>query len=94
MIEIRLSVSAIARMTDPISIGRDEFDGMYEVLAAAGVPLIADRAQAWRDFAGWRVNYDTVLLQLAALTMAPYAPWVSDRSAIDQAGKKRLGQVL
>ena len=28
---------------------------------AAGVPLRPDREQAWRDFAGWRVNYDTVL---------------------------------
>jgi hypothetical protein len=26
------------------------------------------------------VNYDTVLLALAGLTMAPYAEWVSDRS--------------
>lgn len=34
---------------------------------------------AWRDFAGWRVNYDTVLVALAGLTMAPYAPWSSDR---------------
>ena len=48
----------------------------------SGVPLIADRDQAWRDFAGWRVNYDTVLLALAAMTMAPYAPWSSDRSLL------------
>ena len=31
----------------------------------------ADRDQAWRDFAGWRVNYDTVLIALCALVMAP-----------------------
>lgn len=65
---------------DPISIGRDEFEAAYEELASQGVPLVADREQAWRDFAGWRVNYDTVLLALATLTMAPYAPWSSDRS--------------
>jgi hypothetical protein len=39
----------------------------------------ADRQQAWEDFAGWRVNYDTVLRALAKLTMAPEAPWISDR---------------
>ena len=66
--------------TDPISIARDEFDSACATLAAAGVPLKADLDQAWRDFAGWRVNYDTVLLALAALTVAPYAPWSSDRS--------------
>jgi hypothetical protein len=46
------------------------------------VPLKADLEQAWRDFAGWRVNYDRVLLSLASLTMAPYAPWSSDRSML------------
>ncbi|MGH9013909.1 MAG: hypothetical protein ACRDZ1_08240 [Acidimicrobiia bacterium] len=66
--------------TDPISIARDEFDQACDTLASAGVPLKPDREQAWRDFAGWRVNYDTVLLALAALTAAPYAPWSSDRS--------------
>jgi hypothetical protein len=49
-------------------------------MAAAGVPLKADHDQAWRDFAGWRVNYDAALIGLAALTMAPEAPWSSDRS--------------
>ncbi len=65
---------------DVISIAQQEFDALYDQLAANGVPLKPDREQAWRDFRGWRVNYDRVLLALAALTMAPYAPWVSDRS--------------
>jgi hypothetical protein len=66
---------------DPISISRAEFDAAVDGLAASGLPLVADRDRAWRDFAGWRVNYDAVLLDLAELTMAPYAPWTSDRSA-------------
>jgi len=65
---------------DPISIAREEFDDLCRRLEDAGVPLIDDRDQAWRDFAGWRVNYDVVLVQLAGLVMAPYAPWSSDRS--------------
>jgi hypothetical protein len=64
----------------PISISRDEFDDAYRRLGGAGVPIRPDRDRAWRDFAGWRVNYDSVLLALAGLTMAPYAPWSSDRS--------------
>ena len=63
-----------------ISISRDEFDDAYQRLGGAGVPIRPDRDRAWRDFAGWRVNYDSVLLALAGLTMAPYAPWSSDRS--------------
>jgi len=68
---------------DPISVTRQEFDAACDRLASQGVPLKADREQAWVDFAGWRVNYDTVLLALSGLTMAPYAPWSSDRSVRD-----------
>lgn len=67
--------------TDPISITRAEFDDACERLAAEGVPLKADRDQAWRDFKGWRVNYDTVLLAMAEIYMAPPAEWVSDRGS-------------
>lgn len=67
-----------------ISISRYEFDKVCDRLAAQGVPLKVNREQAWRDFAGWRVNYDDVLLALAALTIAPYAPWISDRSALQR----------
>lgn len=67
---------------DPISISREEFDDAYDELAAAGVPMLPDRDQCWRDYAGWRVNYDTVLVELAALMMAPYAPWSSDRGKV------------
>ncbi|MEO8607038.1 MAG: hypothetical protein ABI690_04120 [Chloroflexota bacterium] len=63
----------------PISISREEFEEACDQMAAAGVPIKADREKAWQDFAGWRVNYDTVLLELAQLLMAPYAPWSSDR---------------
>ena len=65
---------------DPISISRDEFDRECDQLAQRGVPLKVDRGQAWRDFAGWHVNYDTVLLALADLLNAPDAPWSSDRA--------------
>ena len=67
------------RPDDPISITRAEYDAVMDRLAAQGLPLKVDRDQAWRDFAGWRVNYDAVLRILADLTMAPYAPWSSDR---------------
>ena len=65
---------------DPISIARSEFDEVLDDLAAAGVPITADRDEAWAAFVGWRVNYDTIVISLAGLIMAPYAPWVSDRS--------------
>jgi len=79
----------------PISVTRDEFDELYAQLVAAGVPVRTDPDQGWRDFAGWRVNYDRVLVTLAGYVMAPYAPWVSDRAPVEQLphfgwGKRRI----
>jgi hypothetical protein len=73
--------------TDPISISRLEYDLACQELREAGVPLRANLDQAWKDFSGWRVNYDRVLLMLCRLTMAPYAPWSSDRSLVDMGEK-------
>lgn len=64
---------------DPICVQREEFDEVLNQLAAGGLPIKADREQAWRDFAGWRVNYDRALILLCGLVMAPEASWSSDR---------------
>jgi hypothetical protein len=85
----RLSYDHNPNPTDPISVTRQEFDEAYDQLADYGVPLKPDRDQCWRDFAGRRVNYDAVLIKLAGLTMAPYAPWISDRSLLGQAASHR-----
>lgn len=66
--------------SDPISVKREEFEEVWTRLEELGVPLKPDRDQAWRDFAGWRVNYDKVLLALSGLVVAPQAPWSSDRA--------------
>jgi hypothetical protein len=64
---------------DPISIDHLEFLEVHKQLRAAGVP-VRPAEEAWPAFVGWRVNYDTPLLAIAGLTMAPYAQWSSDRS--------------
>ncbi|MEN8239753.1 MAG: hypothetical protein ABFR53_11200 [Actinomycetota bacterium] len=66
----------------PVAIQRAEFDGAYDALASAGIAMYEDRDQAWRDFVGWRVNYEAPLLGLAEMLRAPYAPWTSDRSSL------------
>ncbi len=67
---------------NPISVSREEWDEAMDEMAAAGVPLLANRNAAWEAWKGWRVNYDTVLLNLARLVEAPPTPWVSDRSPV------------
>lgn len=66
---------------DPIAVERSEWDEACAYLESAGVTIRADRDAAYRDFAGWRVNYEPVLLALAALTMAPPAVWTGDRAS-------------
>ena len=69
---------------DPITISRAEYDDACRSLAEAGLPLRDDLDATWQSFSGWRVNYDTVLLNLARLTEAPIAPWTSDRSPVSE----------
>lgn len=64
----------------PISITREEYDGLIRKLEEAWLPIKPDREKAWLDFAGWRVNYDRTLLVLCSMVMAPQAPWSSDRA--------------
>ena len=65
---------------DPISVTRAEFEEVLDELVRGGLPIKDDREKAWRDFAGWRVNYDEALLALCSLVMAPTSRWSSDRS--------------
>jgi hypothetical protein len=86
-----MSYDANPEPTDPISVRRDEFDAAWEHMAERGVPLKADRDEAWRNFAGWRVNYDRVLVSLAYITMAPQAPWSSDRPRPNENRRQEAG---
>jgi hypothetical protein len=65
---------------EPISVTRQEFEAICDQLASGGVPLKPNRERAWQEFGGWRVNDDQALLALCSLTMAPPAPWSSDRA--------------
>lgn len=70
----RIPYTSDPRPDDATSIDRARFDRALDVLDGAGVPLVADRDQAWRDFNGWRVNYDEAIRGLERLTVAP-TPW-------------------
>jgi len=60
---------------DATSVDRARFEAALDVISRAGVPVIADRDRAWRDFNGWRVNYDATLRALERLTVAPTSWW-------------------
>jgi hypothetical protein len=64
----------------PVSVRRHEFEDAYRRLVDAELDVCTDLEQAWADFVAARAQYDEVLLALAALTMAPEAPWSGDRA--------------
>lgn len=66
----------VSRKT-PISISREEFDIVLTRLERGGVPLIADREAGWRDFVGWRVNYDFIVEASYELFNCPRTDWRS-----------------
>jgi len=77
-----------------VSVRRAEFEQVLTRFAREKLPVRTDIEEAWVDFCAARAQYDDVLLALAGMTMAPYAPWSSDRSQRPRAlttGRHRLG---
>ena len=56
---------------DPISISFEEFNDAYNELEQQGLKLKQDRQQAYKDFAGWRINYDDVRKRMFLRIIAP-----------------------
>jgi hypothetical protein len=62
-----------------IELTEAEFAEGVARLAEVGFPIERPPAAAWRDFQGWRVNYEPAAYALARrLTVVP-APWTGDR---------------
>ena len=58
-------------------VSQSEFDAAVASLAAAGLPVSAEPAAAWQEFAQWRDQYDASVFALRRLTEAPEATWPS-----------------
>jgi hypothetical protein len=64
-----------ANWKQTISVSREEFDLVLARLERSGVPLIADREAGWRDFVGWRANYDQIIETSYRLFNCPRVDW-------------------
>lgn len=58
-----------------ISLGREVYDALCAELEAMGLPLVEDRDQGWKDFCGWRVNYDASLYGLFDVLRVEPGSW-------------------
>lgn len=65
---------------EPIELQYEEFASGVERLAQVEFPMDRTPEEAWPDFKGWRVNYESLAYSLADLVVAPPGPWSGERS--------------
>src|ERR1700733_3441413 len=63
----------------PIDLTFAEFDRAVSMLKGVGFATERNAEEAWADFQGWRVNYETVAYRLADRLTVPPAPWSGQR---------------
>ncbi|HXW33524.1 MAG TPA: hypothetical protein VEJ87_03030 [Acidimicrobiales bacterium] len=67
------------RPDDPISLTRGDFDDAIKWLENANVSPERTGSEAWPDFVGWRINYESAAYGIADKLFAPPAPWTGPR---------------
>jgi hypothetical protein len=63
----------------PIQLTYEEFASAVEMLERVGFEAERTAEEAWPDFRGWRVNYETIAYRLADRLTAPPTPWSGPR---------------
>jgi hypothetical protein len=65
---------------DPIALPYEEFAAACRQLEDIDYPMSRAPAEAWPQFRGWRVNYESVAYALADGVSAPPARWTGPRT--------------
>jgi hypothetical protein len=63
----------------PIDLTFAEFEKAVLMLVSVGFATERTAEEAWADFRGWRVNYESVAYRLADRLTVPPAPWSGQR---------------
>lgn len=67
------------RPDTPIQLTYDEFEAGVRHITAAGFPIETSPQQAWPQFRGWRVNYESIAYNLCHTIHAVPALWTGPR---------------
>ena len=62
-----------------ITLTYEEFLNAHARMLEVGFPMSRDPAEAWPDFVGWRVNYESAAYQIASMIDAVPALWSGPR---------------
>ncbi|MDQ5874730.1 MAG: hypothetical protein M3526_05050 [Actinomycetota bacterium] len=66
--------------TEDIELDYEDFLGGVHRLRDQGFQLERSAEEAWPDFKGWRVNYESICYALADMTVAVPGPWTGSRT--------------
>ena len=71
--------NADPRPDDPLVITYEDYLRGVKRLEDIDFPVERSAEEAWPDFRGWRVNYESTALALAELIVAVPGPWMGGR---------------
>jgi hypothetical protein len=77
---LRFEVDEDPNPEGPIDLTFAEFERAVSMLVGVGFATERSAEEAWADFRGWRVNYESVAYRLADRLTVPPAPWSGQRS--------------
>lgn len=72
---LRIPYDADPLPTAGIRLTREEFADGFRRLEEVHFPLERDFEESWRNFQGWRINYESIVDRLTSMTLPPPAPW-------------------
>ncbi len=90
---LRIPFDPDPRPDQAIRLPHDRFEEAVAHLQAAGVPVERSIEEAWPHFRGWRVNYESIVDALAAVLVAPPAPWLRPESTDDPRPNRPVDRV-
>lgn len=78
----RISYDADPFPDEPIELPYEDYLRGIERLGEVDFPMERAPQEAWVHFRGWRVNYESILYELADMIVAPPGPWSGERSRL------------
>lgn len=76
---LRIPIPEDADPSQGISLSYEDFVAAVEHLRQVDFPIERPLEEAWKDFSGWRVNYEAAAYALAWFAEAPPAMWSGPR---------------
>ena len=68
--------------TTPLRLTYEEFEAGLDRLKEVAYPIERSDEEVWRNFSGWRINYESLVDALTLAVVPPPAPWLVARPEV------------